>query len=976
MTRTTTLLALSALAVLCSISAWGGTVSPANPSLSGREDGIDDADGTPVELTLRTLDIDIRVIGAVAQVTVDAQFGNAENLISEGILRLALPDGAVVTGYALDVNGAMLDGVLVPTPKARVAFEDKLRRGVDPGMTEVTRSNVFSTRVFPIDEDGRQIRVVFVAPVHPVHGLQMRWQTVAPVGRVRLTVRTDDPSKRPRLSVPKPLRIRWGKIEDGQLAVMQVERQPLSGRLQLRLGPASFTPRLAQHPSGPIYFQVAASPPPDHARAVTPRRLRVYWDTSRSRRDADLDAELELLESYLDATRPMTIDVVRFASDATTLTTVTSPEAVRRVLRDSRYRGATRMTALNAATYPPADRCLLFSDGVVTLGTQASLPAGCITEAVVSAAEAETGYLARITQETGGALHRLTPNSAAQVLDALVHPPARLVAIENERGQKKPFHLLENGQIVGDWPLASGRTLRLRYLSPTGAESMQQVLLPPRAPRFAGVGALWAARELADQRSRDVPEAAIVQLSRRYSVASPAMSFLVLESPEDYVEDDVEPPASYPKESFARYEQLKADHDAERDAARAERLDDLIERWNELKAWWMEPSGPSANRKRAVSPEARPAVASQRVAPAPATSAISASADRGELDEVMVSEVVATANRVEADAPARTTTIEVIPWSADRPYLRALDAALPSEIDRVIAEQERQHGSLPAFYFDIANWLESKGRRPEALEMLRSALDLPTADAETLAIVAAQLLRLNATDEAIGLYEKLRLQVPDRPQPTRDLARALAQRGQPADLERALALLTEVVMTPWEDRDDGIEIIALLEANALIPRLAPNPARTLPLDPRLIALLTVDLRVLLEWNTNATDIDLWVEEPTGEIASYRNPRTNLNGRLSNDMTDGYGPEEYLLRQAATGTYAVTVNVFARDQIKPNGATVVVARLIRDFGRPTQREESIQIELSDEDSGTVRVGRLVVETSSAATTPSLPKVRAP
>lgn len=969
MTRTTIRLALPALALLCSISTWGSTVAPPNPSLSGREGGIDDDGATRVELILRTLEIDVRISGAIAQVTVDAQFGNEQNLMSEGVLTLALPDGAVVTGYALDVNGALLDGVLVPTPKARIAFEDKLRRGIDPGMTEVTRANVFSTRVFPINKDGRRIRVVFVAPVHPVNGLQMPWQTAAPVGRVRLTVRTDDLSKRPRLTVPDPLRIRWISIEDGQLAVMQAEQQPLSGRLQLRLGTASFMPRLAQHSSGPIYFQVAASPP-HRARAVTPGRLRIYWDASRSRRDADLDAELRLLMRYLDATRPTTIDLVRFASDGTTLTTVTSSDALRRVLRDTRYRGATRMAALNAATYPTADRCLLFSDGVVTLGAQSSLPTGCITDAIVSTTDTESGYLARITQDTGGALHRLTPTSAAQVVDALVRPLARLVSIENERGQRLPFQVLANGLIVGDWPLASGRTLHLRYLTPAGAESTQHVVLPPRAPRFDGAGALWAARELADQRSRDVPDSVIVQLSRRYSIASPAMSFLVLESPSDYVTDGVEPPASYPKDAFAEYQQMKVEHDAAEDAARAARLDDLIEQWNELKAWWVDLRTPSVSREHSTPNEPRSARARDSASP------ITNVTGRPELDEVAVSAVIVTANRVEADASATTTRIEVTPWSPDRPYLRALDAAALTDIDRVIAEQERQHGDLPAFYFDVANWLEAKGRRPDALEMLRSALDLPTADAETRAMVAAQLLRWNETDDAIALYDALRRQVPDRPQPTRDLARALAQRGQPADLERALALLAEVVMTPWEDRDDGIELIALLEANALIPRLAPNPARTLPLDPRLIALLTVDLRVLLEWNTNATDIDLWVEEPTGELALYSNPLTKLNGRLSNDMTDGYGPEEYMLRHAATGTYTVTVNVYARDQIKPNGATVVVARLIRDFGRPTQREESIQIEVGDGGSQTVRVGQLVVETPGTGETPSLPKVRAP
>lgn len=40
------------------------------------------------------------------------------------------------------------------------------------------------------------------------------------------------------------------------------------------------------------------------------------------------------------------------------------------------------------------------------------------------------------------------------------------------------------------------------------------------------------------------------------------------------------------------------------------------------------------------------------------------------------------------------------------------------------------------------------------------------------------------------------------------------------------------------------------------------------LDPRLVALLDVDLRIVIEWNSPATDLDLWVAEPSGEPAIY------------------------------------------------------------------------------------------------------------
>jgi len=130
------------------------------------------------------------------------------------------------------------------------------------------------------------------------------------------------------------------------------------------------------------------------------------------------------------------------------------------------------------------------------------------------------------------------------------------------------------------------------------------------------------------------------------------------------------------------------------------------------------------------------------------------------------------------------------------------------------------------------------------------------------------------------------------------------------------------------------------------------------LDPRLVALLDVDLRVVVEWFTEATDIDLWIDEPTRERAIFSNPRTRIGGRLSNDMTQGFGPEEYLLRVAPQGSYDIRANVFSADRLSPNGAQRVTARIIRDWGRPTEREEIVDIEiLPGEAERTRRIGNV-------------------
>ncbi len=65
---------------------------------------------------------------------------------------------------------------------------------------------------------------------------------------------------------------------------------------------------------------------------------------------------------------------------------------------------------------------------------------------------------------------------------------------------------------------------------------------------------------------------------------------------------------------------------------------------------------------------------------------------------------------------------------------------------------------------------------------------------------------------------------------------------------------------------------------------------------------------MITWNTDTTDVDLHVIEPSGEECFYRHRNTRRSGgRLTQDVTQGYGPEMYVLpaRPAASTPSART-----------------------------------------------------------------------
>ena len=60
--------------------------------------------------------------------------------------------------------------------------------------------------------------------------------------------------------------------------------------------------------------------------------------------------------------------------------------------------------------------------------------------------------------------------------------------------------------------------------------------------------------------------------------------------------------------------------------------------------------------------------------------------------------------------------------------------------------------------------------------------------------------------------------------------------------------------------------------------------------------------------------------------------TVWGGRYNQDMTQGYGPEEYMLRVAGKGEYEVRAKTFAADRNNPNGPSALTLRITYDFGR--------------------------------------------
>jgi hypothetical protein len=208
---------------------------------------------------------------------------------------------------------------------------------------------------------------------------------------------------------------------------------------------------------------------------------------------------------------------------------------------------------------------------------------------------------------------------------------------------------------------------------------------------------------------------------------------------------------------------------------------------------------------------------------------------------------------------------------------------------------------------------------------------------------------------AIPIFARVLELAPKEPQSYRDLGLAYAADKQ---WQKAVDQLYEVVIRPWHGRFPEIELTALDELNA-ITATADATVDVSRFDTRLLRNLPVDLRVVLSWDADNTDIDLWVTDPNGEKAFYGNRISYQGGRMSMDYTGGYGPETFSLKKAKPGKYKVEANFFGHNQQIVASATTLQLKLTTRFGAREQQERTVTLRLKGR-SEVVMVGQFEVK----------------
>ena len=287
-------------------------------------------------------------------------------------------------------------------------------------------------------------------------------------------------------------------------------------------------------------------------------------------------------------------------------------------------------------------------------------------------------------------------------------------------------------------------------------------------------------------------------------------------------------------------------------------------------------------------------------------------------------------------------------------YLKTINAA--SKTDRYSAYTKLRTGNeLPSFYFNVANAFFKDGDSINGYKILSNIAELDLDDHESYKMLGYRLKNVGRFDDEISMFKKVLDLRPQDPQSYRDYALALEDAGR---YQEALNFLYMALTKDFDGQIRslyrGIEDIIVTEINELIAKHGDKLDISM-IPKELIYNIPVDVRVVINWNMNATDIDLWVFDPNDEKVYYGHKLSEIGGRISTDFTQGYGPEQFLLKKAMKGKYKVAINYFGDRQQKLAGPTTVMAEIFTNYGRPAQERQMITLQMKKGSSGEVMVG---------------------
>ncbi|MFM9985936.1 MAG: DUF2135 domain-containing protein, partial [Flavobacteriales bacterium] len=749
------------------------------------------------------------------------------------------------------------------------------------------------------------------------------------------------------------------------------------------------------HNENKTYFFTTLILPESYRSKPRPDKIAFYWDVSGSCDSASQANYRSLAKEYLMHYKPSQVDVVTFSyrvhdRKSFGISDGISTELIN-YLSDLDFDGGTQLGAIrNDGGY---SEVFVFSDGMTNYGKDLpgliDVPVNCIS----ASTNADFGLLRTLSEQTGGIAINLLQNTQSEAMKKLTTQPLKLISatVSDASGNRTKNAIYPSSGVIegNSLTIAGYCEVPGNLLLQIGYDvSSSYTIEVNTAPNSNGVLAkrMWAQKKLEALAIRsDINKEEMLATAKKFQLVTPLTSLIFLDTITDYIEYEIEPPAAM-KEAWNK---AMASKEQDKIKKNNDHLEQVVSWIAARQEWWnkdftSEHNMPKKKNKSngtddhrnleqihfnsiEVTEESQISGADEESPPPPpggflydavtigtgsgaglgtgATYSLSLSnADKEEEKDM--------SNRKPVSSKK---SIALAAWNPETPYLKDLKSVPQNLVYETYLGMRAEYSTTPSFFVDVADYLSECGQQENALRVLSNLAEVDIKNYRLMRILAHRLEQLHQHEDAVAMFEKVLALRSEEPQSYRDLALTLAANNQH---QQAVEMMYSLISKNWNSRFPEIELIAVGELNQII-QSSPSPLNTSFIDARLLKHMPMDARVVLNWDADNCDIDLWVTDPRGEKCYYGHRDTKIGGHNSADLTGGYGPEEFIIKKAMKGKYKIEINYYGDRQQSIEGPTTIQVEVYTDFGMATQKANLITRRLSNK-SETLEIGVFDVE----------------
>tara|TARA_Y100000589_G_scaffold327339_1_gene368955 strand:+ start:347 stop:3358 length:3012 start_codon:yes stop_codon:yes gene_type:complete len=925
--------------------------------------------GTSSPLELNELQIDINVVGHIATTTFEMTFYNDSERILEGQLYFPLGENKTASRFAMDVNGEYREGVIVEKEKGRVAFENTTRRTIDPGLLEWTKGNNFKARVYPIPAKGTK-NIIFSYEqelISSKDGLTY----IMPLGieqvvrKFELNVEVFKQKIKPETNHNTFENIEFEEWQENFVAKKTYMHFTPNKQLGFSIPHSNQTHSVSEKVEGVNYFFTSFQPKRFSKNKKKATKTLLIWDVSSSGKNRNHKKEITLLDEYLKKNKGTKVELITFSNTIHRKELFTDFNSLKTQLTNLNYDGGTQLGSVDLSKVD-ADEILLFSDGVSNFGETEIKNGHTPIYTITSSNKSDFSSLKFLSLNSGGVFINLNQSSIKNSLNLLSKTPYRLIGYDVLEGNVNEIYpktgVISHKNLVIAGQLFSKKA-KIRVNLGFGSKIHHSEIIEINATNESLKGSvrrLWAQKKLShiDLKPKENNEL-ITQHGKKYGLVTRNTSLIVLDRLEDYVQHEITPPKSMQEAYFQRINnRIKNQTDKE-----AQHILTVKRNWKERIEWLnkefkfdkllKKPEIPIQGRQHSLIHDSSVSYNWSRESSGTNRSDIQGSLDASfavaedasfndNIAETMDTYEGTYSYRKSKQHPSKkTSSIKIKEWSPNEPYLGAYQDKNQNNWYSIYLNQKNNYINMPSYFVDISTLFYKKGKHKQALRILSNLAELELENHQILRILGYRLLDIKEYFLAIKVFKEIEKIRGEEPQTYRDLGLAYEQKE---DYQKAIESLYNVITKSWDGRFTNIEQIALVEMNNIISR-HKSKLNTEFIDQEFIKDFPLDVRVILNWDSDNCDMDLWVTDPRGEKCFYSHNRTKIGGRMSNDFTQGYGPEEFMLKNAISGKYKIQANYYGTRSQKILAPVTLKMQFFTGYGREEQKLKEVTLRLN-------------------------------